>query len=74
MTDQPSTTAHADDGHQDENRLIAERRSKLATLRANGIAFPNDFRRADFAGDLQSRYADVETWTAETLEAEGARV
>ena len=74
MTDQPTTTAHADDGHQDENRLIAERRAKLAALRANGIAFPNDFRRADFAGDLQSRYADVETWTAETLEAEGARV
>ncbi len=27
----------------DENQLIAERRAKLAALRANGIAFPNDF-------------------------------
>ena len=27
----------------DENQLIAERRAKLGELRANGIAFPNDF-------------------------------
>ena len=27
----------------DENQLIAERRAKLAELRADGIAFPNDF-------------------------------
>ncbi len=27
----------------DENQLISERRAKLAELRANGIAFPNDF-------------------------------
>ena len=27
----------------DENQLIAERRAKLAALRANGVAFPNDF-------------------------------
>ena len=38
----------------DENHLIAERRAKLAALRAQGIAFPNDFRRADHAGDLQA--------------------
>ena len=28
----------------DENKIIAERRVKLATLRDKGIAFPNDFR------------------------------
>jgi lysyl-tRNA synthetase class 2 len=60
--------------HTDENHLIAERRSKLAALRGQGIAFPNDARRADFAGDLQADYADVEQWTAEALEATGRRV
>jgi lysyl-tRNA synthetase class 2 len=60
--------------HTDENHLIAERRSKLAALRGQGIAFPNDARRADFAGDLQGDYADVEQWTAEALEATGRRV
>ncbi|HET7780039.1 MAG TPA: lysine--tRNA ligase [Rudaea sp.] len=40
----------------DENRLIAERREKLRGLRANGIAFPNDFHPDAFAGDLQSEF------------------
>ena len=31
---------------EDENKLVAERRAKLAALRAaSGPAFPNDFRR-----------------------------
>ncbi|MBU8977943.1 MULTISPECIES: lysine--tRNA ligase [unclassified Lysobacter] len=70
MTDQtpaPQTPA-------DENFLIAERRAKLTALRGEGIAFPNDFRRADYAGDLQAQFADAETWTAEALEAKGQRV
>jgi lysyl-tRNA synthetase class 2 len=58
----------------DENHLIAERRAKLAALRAQGIAFPNDFRRADYAQDLQDAYADAERWTGEALEGEGRRV
>ncbi|WP_133500090.1 lysine--tRNA ligase [Cognatilysobacter terrigena] len=58
----------------DENFLIAERRAKLAQLREGGIAFPNDFKRAHFAGDLQSEFADAERWTAESLEAEPRRV
>ena len=37
---------------QDENQIMAERRAKLARLRAEGQAFPNDFRREDLAGDL----------------------
>ncbi len=28
----------------DENKIIAERREKLAALRQQGVAFPNDFR------------------------------
>ena len=41
---------------EDENRLIAERRAKLAALREAGPAFPNDFRRTALAGDLQSDF------------------
>jgi len=42
----------------DENKLIAERRAKLATLREQGPAFPSDFRRTALAGDLQRDYED----------------
>ena len=57
----------------DENHLVAERRAKLAALRAQGIAFPNDFRRADYAGDLQSQYEDAERWT-KTSRASGVTI
>ena len=43
---------------EDENRLIAERRAKLAALRERGIAFPNTFRRDALAAQLLSTYAD----------------
>jgi lysyl-tRNA synthetase class 2 len=42
----------------DENRLIAERRAKLGTLREQGIAYPNDFRKDTTAGNLRERYAE----------------
>ncbi|HWS77148.1 MAG TPA: lysine--tRNA ligase, partial [Thermomonas sp.] len=58
----------------DENHLIAERRAKLGALRGQGIAFPNDFRRADYAGDLQDEFIDADTWTGEALDASGRRV
>ena len=41
---------------QDENQIIAERRAKLAELRAAGNAFPNDFERKDLAADLHKAY------------------
>jgi lysyl-tRNA synthetase class 2 len=44
---------------QDENKLIAERRSKLALLRERGNAFPNDFRRTAEAAQLQQEFADT---------------
>ncbi len=45
----------------DENKLIAERRQKLASIReADGAAFPNDFRRNVMAGELQAEYGDKE--------------
>ena len=47
----------------DENKLIAERRSKLNVLREtaekeNKSAFPNDFRPANHSVDLQAQYGD----------------
>ena len=41
----------------DENRLIAERREKLAAWRATGQAFPNDFSRENLAGKLDELYS-----------------
>ncbi len=43
---------------QDDNKLMAERRSKLELLRQNGNAFPNDFQRDAMAGDLQAEYGE----------------
>ena len=44
---------------QQENKLIAERRAKLDELRQqSGTAFPNDFRPAHRAGDLQSEFTE----------------
>lgn len=43
---------------EEENQLIALRKEKLAAERSKGDAFPNDFRRDSYAGDLQKRYAD----------------
>ena len=45
-----------DDGGQDENQAIAERRAKLTALRAQGNAFPNDFRRDALAADLHAEH------------------
>lgn len=44
----------------DENHLIAERRGKLAKLRAAGIAYPNDFRPDSVAADLHKDYGDLD--------------
>jgi lysyl-tRNA synthetase class 2 len=54
MSDQPEIP-------QDENKLIAERRAKLAAIRGQGVAFPNDFRRDAYAGDLQKQHAAATT-------------
>lgn len=40
----------------DENSLITERREKLAALRLQGPAFPNDFKPKDRAADLLQRF------------------
>jgi lysyl-tRNA synthetase class 2 len=56
---------------QDENAIIAERRSKLAALRERGMPFPNDFRRNVIAGELHAEYGDKDN---ERLEANPVRV
>ncbi len=48
----------------DENKLIAQRRKKLAVLREQGNAFPNNFRRNAINADLLIEY---EHTTAEEL-------
>ncbi|HEX6138078.1 MAG TPA: lysine--tRNA ligase [Casimicrobiaceae bacterium] len=40
----------------DESQVIAERRAKLAALRAAGNAYPNDFRRDALAGELHAAH------------------
>ncbi|PIT23724.1 lysine--tRNA ligase [Snodgrassella communis] len=40
----------------DENQIMANRRDKLTAIRTQGIAFPNDFKRDAFAGDLHEQY------------------
>jgi len=44
---------------QDENQIVAERRAKLAALRKEGVAFPNDFERKNLAGELHSKYDEM---------------
>ncbi|HBR97677.1 MAG TPA: lysine--tRNA ligase [Gammaproteobacteria bacterium] len=46
------------DEQVDENKLIAQRREKLAQIRDAGNAFPNDFRREHYAADLQQAYGE----------------
>jgi lysyl-tRNA synthetase class 2 len=50
---------------QEENKLIAERRAKLQTIRttqANGgaVAFPNDFKPGDAASALHAKYGAID--------------
>ena len=53
------------DHQQDENKLIAERRGKLAQIRENcpSNGFPNQFDRKHYAQDLQTAFGDKEKET-----------
>ena len=52
------TTAPAATTAEDENHIIAERRAKLARLREQGVAYPNDFVREDLFGDLRATWGN----------------
>ena len=45
---------------KDENSIIAERRAKLAALREQGIAFPNDFKPQHKAAELHESHGNAE--------------
>lgn len=55
----------------DENAIIAERRARLSAIRAQGVAFPNDFRPENKTADLHARYDALDN---ETLEAHPVKV
>jgi lysyl-tRNA synthetase class 2 len=54
-----------------ENSIIAERRAKLANMRSQGIAFPNDFRPQNKAAALHAQYGELDN---EMFEAEPVTV
>jgi lysyl-tRNA synthetase class 2 len=56
---------------QDDNQLIAERREKLAAIRKQGVAFPNDFKPKDHAAELARKHGALDN---ETLEPQGIQV
>ncbi|MDF1781635.1 MAG: lysine--tRNA ligase [Alcanivoracaceae bacterium] len=64
MTDEKNTQV------QDDNKLIAERRQKLAAIREEGNPFPNEFRRDILAAELQAAHGEK---TKEELEGLGIR-
>lgn len=55
----------------DDNKLIAERREKLAAIRQRGVAFPNHFKPKQHAADLQQKYGELAN---EELEPQGIPV
>ena len=55
---------------EDENSIIAERRTKLNAIRAQGIAFPNDFRPLHKAATLHEQYGENTREELETLNVE----
>ena len=67
MTKQNTPAAPA----ADENSIIAERRAKLAAIRTQGVAFPNDFRPQHKAADLHAEYGLM---SRETLDEKQIKV
>ncbi len=55
----------------DDNTLIAERRDKLAAIRARGIAFPNDFKPRHRASELARKHGHLDN---EALEPQAIAV
>jgi len=51
-----NNTPDTKDEALDENKLIAQRREKLTTMREQGNAFPNDFRRDSLAAECHDLY------------------
>jgi lysyl-tRNA synthetase class 2 len=56
----------------DENAIMAERRQKLAALRAQGQAFPNDYRRSALAAGLHGNHGHHDNAALEAAAVEVA--
>lgn len=58
MTDQtPEQSLNLDEQHAEHNRIVAQRLEKLSVLKEQGNAYPSDFRRTDYAADLQAAHS-----------------
>lgn len=44
---------------ENDNQIMAERRAKLNAIRAQGVAFPNDFKREHLSSDLHAQYGHL---------------
>ncbi|HOX68311.1 MAG TPA: OB-fold nucleic acid binding domain-containing protein, partial [Burkholderiaceae bacterium] len=58
MTADHAPSAPTSPAAADENQLITERREKLAAIRAQGVAFPNDFKPEHRAADLVDAHGE----------------
>ena len=67
MSDKQETASSNKNGSGEENKLVAERRAKLAAIREAGAAFPNDFRRDSLASELQAELGEQDKPTLEAL-------
>lgn len=70
-TIEPNVSQIAAEHSLDENAIVAERRQKLAQLRTQGVAYPNDFVPEHRAQNLHEQYG---AWTREDLEAQNITV
>ncbi|RZV53633.1 MAG: lysine--tRNA ligase, partial [Pseudomonadales bacterium] len=68
MNDKQTTAS----SNSDDNKLVAERRGKLQSLREAGQAFPNKFRRDALAADLQSELGGHDKDALEQLDRAAA--
>ena len=44
----------------EENKLITERKKKLDAIKVNNKAYPNTFRKKDYANSISDKYKDLE--------------
>jgi len=56
----------------EDNKLIEERREKLKALRAQGVAFPNDFRRKNLSQELHEKYSAKTKEELESLKVQAS--
>jgi len=59
MNQEPDGNNSVEPSAEDENRYIAQRREKLSQLREQGQAYPNHFRRSDFAQGLHDKHSEL---------------